>query len=96
MHDFVGERDGREGGGAYLISCTYLSSILDVDDSGKLHEPSHIKVVRNAKTVAVSSEIVPLINIYTIPLVCYYFIEKTLGFWPTEIWPILVCVCERV
>ena len=88
------EKETRRKRVTHLISRTYLPPILDIDDSCELHESSHVKVIWYPQTVAVSSEVIPLVNVNAIPLVGYYFIEKALGFQTTKIRPILRdCVC---
>ena len=56
---------------AYLISAAYLHLILHTKHACKLHEAQVIKVVLDAKAVAVSGKVVPLVHINCITFVCH-------------------------
>ena len=53
-----------------------MTPVLHVNNSGKLHVPSHVKVVGYSQTVAVSGKVVPFVYINPISLVGHNLIEE--------------------
>ena len=54
----------------HLVATADLLFVVDCNDACKQHEAQMVKVVVNANVVAVTCKVVPLVDIYSIALVC--------------------------